>query len=815
MRIPTFLIRWLCAAVLMAGMAGQALAAATVTSILVNGGSTANVAPGDTVTVTVTVQLTSGSRWRSTAFSTSPGSSLAFCSLAPDISVSGTFTRTFTMSAPSANGVFSLNVTSWSNPNCNGTASPTRTLPGGINTGPVTLSLNHVRLIHDGSALVCLRESLTLRACANAACTTLFTDNVSVSLGAVGTWSSNPVTIAGGNATVTLGVGSASTVMLSGTVTSPTATTTAVQCYRGSTAGDCALAFTNGSCSLDAVEVGRANNTPIFTKRIGGTLTLDVLALNSGVINPTATLAVSARLVTGSGATCGSTFLSDAVPFIFSTANAGRRTVTFTPYRAARDARVLLTSGSLIQCSSDNFAIRPSALTVTSPDANADISGVSGTATPVRKAGRDTFRLNATADSYTGTPLVNVNLVESAQTATGVMAVADLAPPLLPSVANAYTYSEVGYFHLLPYGVYDDGSFADVDENKATPECFGDSNLGSETAPADPNIVNAAGKLGCYFGNTANTPNFGRFTPDHYALSDGAVVNRSAIAACAASEFNYLGEELTARFTLTAQNADDETTLNYSGAFVRLDPITQLGVAAVNDPPVPLPPLPPPVRTPFRPCPLGAPLCVTPGPGSGSFTDGVSVAPGLTVRLATTRGTTQAGPFDDFKVGVAPVDADGVKIGAYDIDTTNVTAGVADHALVAGTKARFGRLNIDNAYGSELLNLSMKASAQYWSGTGYATNLLDNCTPLDTASFTMEDFIPGITTANMGLSKLSSGGPLVNGIGKLVLAKPGPVVPTSKGSVMLKSNLPYLPGRGRATFGVFKAGPVIYVRETY
>lgn len=812
MTIKTILLRWLCAAVLTAGMAGQALAAATVTSILVNGGSTANVSPGDTITVTVTVQLTSGSRWRSTAFSTSPGSSLAFCSLAPDISASGTFTRTFTMSAPSANGVFSLNVTSWSNPNCNGTASQTRTLPGGINTGPVTLTLNHVRLIHDGAALVCTRESLTLRACANAACTTLFTDNVSVSLGNVGTWSSNPVTISGGNATVTLGNGNAGTVTLSGTVTAPTASTTAVQCYRGSTAGDCALVFSNGSCSLDAVEVGRANNTPIFTKRIGGSLTLDVLALNSGVINTTATSAVSARLVTGSGTGCGTTFLSDAVPFIFATANAGRRTVTFTPYRAAPDVRVLLTSGTLVQCSSDNFTIRPSTLTVTSPDANADSSGLSGSATPVRKAGRDTFRLTATADGYTGTPLVNVNLVESAQAATGVMAVADAVPLPKPSVASTYTYSEVGYFHLLPYGVYDDGSFADVDENKAVPECFGDSNLGSETAPADPNIVNAAGKLGCYFGNTANTSNVGRFTPDHYALSDGSIVNRSAIAACAASEFSYLGEQLNARFTLTAQNADDETTVNYTGAFVRLNPITQLGVAAVDDPPVAVPPA---VRTPFPTCPLGTPLCITPGPGSGSFADGVSVAPGLTVALTTTRGATRAGPFETFKVGVAPVDSDGVKIGAYDIDTTNVTAGTADHALVAATKVRYGRLNIDNAYGSELLNLTMKASAQYWSGAGYATNLLDDCTPLDTASFTMEDYIPGITTGNMGMSKVTSGGPLADGVGKFVLAKPGPVVPTSKGSVMLKSNLPYLPGRGRATFGVYKAGPVIYVRETY
>ena len=67
----------------------------------------------------------------------------------------------------------------------------------------------------------------------------------------------------------------------------------------------------------------------------------------------------------------------------------------------------------------------------------------------------------------------------------------------------------------------------------------------------------------------------------------------------------------------------------------------------------------------------------------------------------------------------------------------------------------------------------------------------------------------------MPFTKLSAGVPLLNGAGKLVLTKPGPPVPSAKGSVTVKSAVPYLPGSGRATFGVYKSGPVIYVRETY
>ncbi|UUZ49145.1 hypothetical protein LP420_01390 [Massilia sp. B-10] len=41
-----------------------------------------------------------------------------------------------------------------------------------------------------------------------------------------------------------------------------------------------------------------------------------------------------------------------------------------------------------------------------------------------------------------------------------------------PASGSAFTYSEVGYFRFAPYGVYDDGSFADVDRSQAGPRVF-------------------------------------------------------------------------------------------------------------------------------------------------------------------------------------------------------------------------------------------------------------------------------------------------------------------------------------------------------
>lgn len=806
------------ALLLVALTAGQASAAIVVNSILVNGGSTANVAPGATITVTVNVTLTNFTRWRSTAFTTTPPSTLSTCALSPDINVNGTFTRTFTLTAPTALGVYDLNVAAWTNPNCNGTSSTTKKLPGGINTGPVVATLNHVRLTHDGSALTCGVETLTLKACANALCTTPFTSNVAVTLGAAaGTWSSNPVTIVNGAGSVTLTNPVAGNVTLSGTVNSPTAANSSVVCYLGNTEGNCTLNFNSNSCSLDAVEPGAAPQTSIFTKVYGNTVSLDLLALSSGVINTNSTARIIATLVedNGSGG-CTATALSNTVDITLAgNTSAGRRNVSFTPTRAIRIARVRMTSGSLVGCSSDNFSARPPSLTVAASGVAADLAGTNATLGTVLKAGATTFSLSAAGGlGYTGVPLIGQGAVQSSGAKAGAIAgsfAAATSANNWTATGSTFTYSEVGYFRLAPYSVYDD-SFADVDEAKVPKDCFV---LSTVIPVTDPNVA-VGGRFGCYFGNTTTSSYFGRFIPDRFQLSDGPMINRSTIPACTAmptpAEFSYLGEEMKSSFTLSAVNAEGTVTQNYVGNFARLTVATSLGldVGAISDPAAG-------PRTPYPVCgtPAAAP-CITPGAATGVFALGV--AP-VQAALTVFRGTFPLAPLTDFKVGFAPVDLDGVKIPdtGYDLDTVNVVpAATGNRALGSTAVLRYGRMGMDNAFGTELLPLSMRLNAQFWNGTAYATNMLDNCTqPAFTAFATPADYRGGIDASNMPFSKLNPGLQLVAGLGKLTLAKPGPTPPTAKGSATVRSALPYLPGSARATFGIYKAGPVIHVRETY
>jgi hypothetical protein len=113
-----------------------------------------------------------------------------------------------------------------------------------------------------------------------------------------------------------------------------------------------------------------------------------------------------------------------------------------------------------------------------------------------------------------------------------------------------------------------------------------------------------------------------------------------------------------------------------------------------------------------------------------------------------------------------------------------------------------------------LLNLSVKVAAQYYNGSAWTTSTQDSCSPLDTAGFTVDTQSGGLNAVNMNATHLVAGSVLAAGQGRVVLAKPTPP-PTQKGRALLKSNKAYLPGTGRVTFGVYKASPVIYVRETY
>lgn len=584
----------------------------------------------------------------------------------------------------------------------------------------------------------------------------------------------------------------------------------------------------NRVSNFDAVEVGAARATPIYTKLAGVGFSLDILALNSdNTLSTGFTGTVSVQLVDASGgAACSSMPVLQATGnLVFAAADAGRKTMNFTYNSAARNVRVRISYATtgITACSTDNFAIRPSSFTVTSANANADNTGTSVSATPIIAAGAN-FALAATAlAGYDGTPLIDSTKLAAHGGAaqTGSTTGSFGAASALTGIASGatFTYSEVGYFNFAASGVYDD-SFTAVDQPNDCTDDFSNTLSG--------------GKYGCKFGNSATSVYFGRFVPDHFIVTTGTLTNRRLLGCSPASSFTYAGEQLRVEFTLTARNglATPTVTQNYTTAsgLAKLDGtvIASFGFGAIDlaD-----------VTTPTNATALTGNLGLV--ASSGSWVAG---AGSFTADLGLNRAATPDGPYESFRLGIVPADTDGVTVRTSDLNLdTTVPADTNDRVLAGSSIVRFGRLRLSNAHGSELLALPIPISVQYWNGTLFTTHTADSCTNLTSANIGLDNYKNNLASGETSVSPATIN--FASGIGTMRLTAPGA---GNSGSVDLCVDLgsdpvggvtcsaaasagkSYLQGKWapgttwdndpkvRATFGVYKnANEFIYLREMY
>lgn len=702
-------------------------------------------------------------------------------------------------------------------------------------------TLHHIELDYDGTT--CRTSTVTIKACANADCSVRYVSPVTVDLGRSPTtnssWSADPVTFSGGETQVTLSKTNTGSVSISGTATSPTAPN-ATRCFsNGTEVSTCAINFV--AACFGAVEAGTDPTTPIYTKLVNTAFTLRILAVRSGTFNSSVNGTVSVTLVNPDAASgnCNDTS-AGLVASQDIAVNNGIGSATFTSPVAARNVKVRMISGTAPTCSLDNFAIRPIQLAMSSiPAMNPPNT--------IYAAGKN-FNIVAdaspTSGGYDGTPALDSTRISAvpayvAGQLTGSFPQADGIKS-----QGTFQYQEVADSVTLAQYAVMDPDFTKVDQvsgtvngvnHGATPDCVLDStNLANSTSntntPSDP-------RYGCTLNSNIGSSGWslGRFVPDHFVLSAPSILTRAELSCSPASNFTYIGEPIIAKFTLTAQNANNQTTTNYATASGRakLDiggTANPFGLGAVNNAAA---------RTPFAACgatPAQPCLALT-TPASGAFVNGSA---DISLPYAVYRDTTAPrGPYSVLDVGIAPVDSDGVKINTYDIDTVNVTAGTPNHAKLGRTDVRYGRLEMANAYGSELLKLPISIGAEYWSGNVFVPNTDDSCTAIAANNLALQNYKGGINSTNLPTGSIASGITLIGGQGKIVLNPPSPH-PAKKGSADLcldlgndaacsattPLNWPWLQGawRGtayiydpfiRATFGIYRSGPIIYLREAY
>jgi len=653
-------------------------------------------------------------------------------------------------------------------------------------------TFDHLRIEHDGVGSICTPEKVTIKACLDADCTTLYPGTVTVNLSPSGWVSGNTFSFSGGIASRQLSWSTPGSVTLGTNSVSPTPAGGS-RCFNGSSE-TCNLNFASASCDFDAAEPGAGAQTAIYTKLAGVPFDIDVLAMSDPTtINTSYTGTVAVDLVDTTSSACPTgAGLNAATNITYIASDAGRKTVAFNYPDAARNVRVRATIASVPACSSDNFAIRPQTFTVASPDATN--TGTSGA--PTIKAGT-AFNLTASSfPGYDGTPnLDNSKVVGSPNAGILSGGFAAALPATGTATGSGFTYSEVGHFGLEQGAVYDTG-FTSVDQPN---DCT-----------ADFSNSLSAGKYGCSFGSdevplVVGSSGFGRFIPFRFNISTNAPLFGHG---CTLGNFTYLGQDfgylVDPVLTLTAQNATASTTLNYGANYWKYA-----------------------------------------GTLSGrSYTD-VSGA-GPAVSLATAGSTALAGQNDFDGTGtvtlsgdlltynkpgaaLAPfaarvdldftandlTDSDGV---CYDPDSD----GTCDTIKIAGignTEQRYGRMLVQNAYGPETLDAPLPFALEYFDGIGYLVNVQDSCTPYDALNLVLSNYQYNL---NSGDTTPSGSGVAGSGLGNMTMSAPGV---GKDGSVDLLydldlAGLSWLKEGGlnptaKATFGIYKGNErLIYLRES-
>ena len=420
-------------------------------------------------------------------------------------------------------------------------------------------------------------------------------------------------------------------------------------------------------------------------------------------------------------------------------------------------------------CSSDQFSVRPVAVTLIS---SANALAPSSTATPFIKAGT-LFNLSASTisgDHYSGVLTLDSNKLtvenpnqDITQPNNGV--IGTLTPANLTAntaAVNNATYSEVGYLYLAP-GAYRDDSFTAVDSVNG--DC-----MTSTVSDSHLSTVLMGAQYGCSIGNI-NAVSLGRFVPDHLGVV-GAVITRSDLQTTEsqAVPFTYMDEPMQLALTVTAYNKSEGATFNYQGKFAKLNTtdwsatdlshwtcsdLSCMGLSANNG----TMPLTDRLaidttrlnsKVPRNTTTLGGSIDAW-SKGSSYFTVNILLKRyvNLDLKINPKGYVSPDGPYDNLKLGAKPLDLDGVTLPPNAASDTlhcvnlNITTGLEntrctfisdnDNDLrrkIAETPVRFGQLQVSNAYGSERLDLPILVEVQYWNGSSFATNTFDNNTML-------------------------------------------------------------------------------------
>lgn len=267
-----------------------------------------------------------------------------------------------------------------------------------------------------------------------------------------------------------------------------------------------------------------------------------------------------------------------------------------------------------------------------------------------------------------------------------------------------------------------------------------------------------------YFEETASqgvvggTVDVGRLYPAYFELVSSSFENRvnqsCSMSPKQSSSFTYMGEDFGVNFVLQAKNALNNPTKNYFGSFAKLATRDALNFRAI------LAGVATNSNVSSRLVFDGTFSSITDTSVTGWTSDVGSAAANasgsLTIggnirfsRKPTAIIGSEDGPFTNVEIAFAPLDENGdvgvtsndVQIGSgfssgvttsiFDVDIDNDTTNVLKLINGATTQFRYGRMRLEDSFGSETEPLGIGVLVEYWDGSQFVLNDLDSCTAIN------------------------------------------------------------------------------------
>ncbi len=671
-------------------------------------------------------------------------------------------------------------------------------------SGCQVCGFDHLRIEHTGVGLTCQRSDITLRACSDAACTSESVAPVTVTMIPA---TANPPTWVGGDTqtftghqsfqlretlpgAVTLGLMNPNPIPANG-----------VKCYDSGVEGDCDINFydsgfifavpdltscqTSSSISIQAVRMDDTTQACVANGDFSSTN--KTVNFWSTYVNPasgTEQISLSGTNVTTASSGTGISLNFDAnatTNFTVNYPDAGQIQLN------ARYDGVGAEEAGLVMLGADSFISRPVGLCIYSDDASADCAAGNGSCSVFKRVD-EVFNLKVKGvcwESAGDTDYCSGNSTTQNFQLSSIPLTHSLVAPSGGSAGNIGVSS-------INIAAADNGEH--IISNQTVSE------VGIYTFTATPPD---------YFGASlpvATSLNIGRFTPDHFVTS----ITDNGILQDGCSGFTYTGQPFSyaapdfPEMLITATGSAGNTTVNYRDDFVKLtDPATQISMPAVN----------------ADASNLGADavtlLNLTWTPAASSLNangDGT---------LNFTLGADQFTYTREPNALVAPFTSD-IQLSVVSIsDSDGISAtGLPRLFLPTGTDIRYGRMQLQNAYGPETLPLPIPVLTEYYNGSGFVLNSLDNCSAYASLNLTFNNYQGNLAS---GDTTASGSGTLLSGLGNsLSLSAPGV---GSDGSVDLTldldaAGLSWLKPGGnnpmaKVTFGIFNGNQrLIYMRES-